>query len=232
MQIHGLFPTLLLEEKNENSDHLKKIFLETILNYTDQDGYSSEGTGHVTLHHEPLYEPIFAMATKLAKQYCEVMQIDPELFDFNITKTWFNIIEKQETPFHNHGDSHLSFCYYVNVPHELASPIRFYAHFEKYEPVPGFAKFNNPAEWNLFNSYCWSFPASEGTMYLWPAKVSHDTPGVVGYCPPGIKTIEDAKQRRISLAGDILLTYKEKAKVALGLQPKRNWRTFTTNLLP
>ena len=41
------------------------------------------------------------------------------------------------------------------------------------------------------------------------------------------KSLEDAKEHRIAIAGDIILTYKEKAAKPLGLQPKRNWRTFT-----
>jgi hypothetical protein len=227
MQVHALFPTLFLEEVNSNHDHMKAVVMPAVLKHTDQDGYSDESTGHVTLHHDLLFEPIFSMATSMAKQYCEVMQVDPSNFDFNIVKSWFNIIKNRSTPFHSHADAHLSFVYYINVPSECAQPIQFYAANDKYEPFPGFARFNDPAEWNVFNSYAWSFPASEGTMYLFPASMNHDTLGKTTTCDLGIKTIEDAKTHRISLAGDIVLTYKEKSSKALGLQPKRNWRTFS-----
>jgi hypothetical protein len=226
MEIHALFPTLLLQDENIENEHLKSIILKTIFKHFNDDGYSNESTGHVTIHHDPLYEQIFVMATHMAKQYCEVMQINPDLFDFQIVKTWFNILETQSTPHHAHGDAHLSFCYYVHVPEKLAQPIRFYATEDKYEPYPGFAKFNNPSEWNVFNSYAWAFPVSEGRMYLWPARMCHDTIGTSDKKPDGIKFIEDAKNRRISIAGDILITYKEKSRSPLGLQPKRNWRTF------
>jgi hypothetical protein len=226
MQIHALFPTLFLEETNPNHDRTKAVAMNALMNHLDSDGYSEENTGHVTIHHDPLFTPIYSMATAIAKQYCEVMQVDPSNFDFNIVKSWFNIIKDRSTPFHNHADAHLSFVYYINVPTECAQPIQFYAQNDKYEPFPGFAKFNSPAEWNVFNSYAWSFPASEGTMYLFPARMNHDTVGKTTMRDPGIKTIEDAKTHRISLAGDIILTYKEKSAKALGLQPKRNWRTF------
>jgi hypothetical protein len=226
MQIHALFPTLFLEEVNSDHDHIKTTTLTALMNHLDSDGYSDESTGHVTIHHDPLLHPIFSMATTIAKQYCEVMQVDPSNFDFNIVKSWFNIIKDRSTPFHGHGDAHLSFVYYINVPTDCAQPIQFYASNDKYEPFPGFVKFNNPVEWNVFNSYAWSFSASEGTMYLFPARMNHDTVGKTTARDPGIKTLENAKTHRISLAGDIVLTYKEKSAKALGLQPKRNWRTF------
>jgi hypothetical protein len=226
MEIHSLFPTLLLREEIENSEHIKNIVLNSMMKHMDEDGRSSEDTGHVTLHHEPLYEPIFGMATHLAKQYCEVMQIDPALFNFNVVKSWFNIIKNKSTPLHSHADAHLSFAYYVNVPQLHAHDIRFYAHPDKYEPYSGFARWNLPAEWNIFNSYAWSFPATEGCMYLWPARMQHDTVGNQTEFDPGVKTVDEAKGYRITLAGDILLTYKEKSRSPLGLQPKRNWRTF------
>lgn len=226
MQIHALFPTLFLEEVDPAQAHMKEVAMSAMFKHMDADGYSDESTGHVTLHLDPLFAPVFSMATAMAKQYCEVMQVDPANFDFNIVKSWFNIIKDRSTPFHGHGDAHLSFVYYINVPTECAQPIQFYAAPDKYEPFPGFARFNNPAEWNVFNSYAWQFPASEGTMYMFPARMNHDTVGKTTQRDAGVKTMDDARSHRISLAGDIVLTYKEKSAKALGLQPRRNWRTF------
>lgn len=226
MEIHALFPSLLIADQNSDADRFKEIAMMAMMKHLDADGYSNESTGHVTLHHEPLFSPLYKMATRLAQQYCEVMQIDPSNFDFNIIKSWFNIIQNRSTPFHGHGDAHLSFVYYINVPTEHAQKIQFYAHPEKYEPFPGFARFNNPAEWNIFNSYAWAFPASEGSMYLFPARLNHDTQGSTSVRDPGIKSLEDARMNRIAISGDILLTYKEKSAKSLGIQPRRNWRTF------
>jgi len=232
MQIHGLFPTLLLQAEHKDKERIREVVLKTIMKHVDADGYSEETTGHVTIHHDPMYESIFVMASELAKKYCEVMKIDPDLFDFQIVKSWFNIIKDRATPFHGHADAHLSFVYYVNIPEDCAQPIRFYASSDKYEPFPGFSKFNNPEEWNPFNSYAWMFPALEGTMYLWPAKMNHDTIGKTNERDPGIKSSEDAKSQRVAISGDIILTYKEKASKPLGLQPKRNWRTFKLDPTP
>jgi hypothetical protein len=226
MNIHALFPTLLLEEVNPNHDAHKEMFMKQIFKHLDADGYSDESTGHVTLHHDLIYTPILEMATHMAQQYCSVMQIDHDLFDFNIVKTWFNIIQDRSTPYHNHADAHLSFVYYINVPTDHAQSIQFYSDRDRHEPYAGFVKFNNPAEWNIFNSIAWQFPSSEGTMFLWPAKMCHDTIGKGSDLDPGLKVLDDAKNNRISLAGDIILTFKEKSNKPMGLQPRRNWRTF------
>jgi hypothetical protein len=167
------------------------------------------------------------MATKMARKYCEVMQVDPALFDIHIVKTWFNIVRGRSTPFHSHADAHLSFCYYINVPEDAAQQIRFYNNeLTSNDPFPGFTKFNFPAEWNLFNSLAWSFNAVEGKMYIFNAKLCHDTSGENETQDTGIKSLDDANNYRITFAGDILLTYKEKEAKPLGLQPKRNWRMF------
>ena len=213
MNIHALFPTLLLEDRNDDADRFKEVAMTAMLDHLDADGYSDESTGHVTLHLDPLFVPVCQMATRLAHQYCEVMQIDPSNFDFNIV---------------NHGDAHLSFVYYINMPTDAAQPIQFYAQNDKYEPFAGFARFNQPAEWNVFNSYAWQFPASEGTMYLFPARMNHDTLGKTTKRDAGVESLDEARTMRVSFAGDILLTYKEKSAKSLGLQPKRNWRTFST----
>jgi hypothetical protein len=42
----------------------------------------------------------------------------------------------------------------------------------------------------------------------------------------GVKTKTDLTKRRISIASDAVLTYKEKSAKALGIQPVSNWRSF------
>jgi len=128
MTVHALFPTLLLERVDDQHETRKDLYIRQVMKHLDADGYSDESTGHVTLHHDPIFHPICQMATQLARQHCEVMQIDPDLFDFNIVKTWLNIVKDRATPRHAHADAHLSFVYYINVPEACAQPIQFYAH--------------------------------------------------------------------------------------------------------
>lgn len=42
----------------------------------------------------------------------------------------------------------------------------------------------------------------------------------------GVKDLIVRKQRRLSITGDVIITYKELAAKPLGLHPAKNWRTF------
>ena len=61
---------------------------------------------------------------------------------------------------------------------------------------------------------------------LFPATLNHDTIGHDELSTNKIEGINDVENRRISIAGDIILTYKEKIAKHLGLQPIKNWRMF------
>jgi hypothetical protein len=225
MQSHALFPTLILQDRNLHKHEIKNTVIKTMQKYINDDGFSNVTTGHVLLHHDDMYKPIYVMATRMAREYCKVMEIDPNQFDFNVVKSWFNILKDQPTPTHNHSDVHLCFSYYVNMPKEYAQPIQFYAPKNKPEPYERFVINGNPSSWNVFNSSGWTFPCEEGDMFMWPGCLMHDTIGKGG-TDLGVKTIDDIMQSRVSIAGDILITYKDKTNTDLGLQPVKYWRTF------
>ena len=82
--------------------------------------------------------------------------------------------------------------------------------------------------WDWFNSYTWQFTPIDGQLMVFPATLNHDTLGQSPQANCSIKTVEDVKNRRISIAGDILLTHKNKIARNLGLQPISNWRKFDT----
>ena len=225
-RLHLLFPVCLTEETNENHKSVKEAFERNILKYTNEYGMSDESTGHVTMHHEPEFEPVFKFATQAAKNFVAQYSIDPEVFDYNVVKSWMNILEHKNTPQHNHADAHISFAYYINVPEDKAMPITFCNYADRYEPFSFMAKHNNPSEWNLINSYGWSFTPEEGKMFVFPAQLQHYVDRISDAPETGIFSIEDYKKRRVTIAGDILLTYKETSAKSLGLQPIKNWRTF------
>jgi hypothetical protein len=224
--LHLLFPVAVYEDRYDDPSSVKKKTSKIIFNYLNQQGLSDEATGHVTMHHEDELRDVFEFATRAAKQFISHYMIDPELFDYHVVKSWMNMIEHRETPRHNHADAHVSFVYYINLPETNSTPITFCNYPDRYEPFPFMAKNNNPIEWNLINSYAWSFTPQEGTLFVFPANLSHfvdkhdDTPET------GIHNLDDFNRHRISIAGDIVLTYKDTSAKSLGLQPIKNWRTF------
>lgn len=224
--IHALFPVLVYEDKYNNPVAVKEETSKIIFKYLDSNGMSDEATGHVSMHHEEVLRPVFEFATNAAKQFISHYMIDPELFDYYVVKSWMNMIEHRETPRHDHADAHISFVYYINVPVNNSTPITFCNYPDRYEPFSFMSKNNNPSEWNLINSYAWSFQPQEGTLFVFPARLSHYVDKHDNMPETGIHTVDDFHRHRVSVAGDILLTYKDTSAKSLGLQPIKNWRTF------
>jgi hypothetical protein len=56
--------------------------------------------------------------------------------------------------------------------------------------------------------------------------MAHETPRISPIEDVGIKDLTDLRNHRISIAGDVIITYKDITAKPLGLQPVKNWRTF------
>lgn len=228
---HLLFPTLIVEHINPNQEEIKKIFFNNIMKYIDpESGFSGESTGYVNIHHEPKFFDLYSFISDCVADYLTQLSIDPSEFDINIIKSWLNVIEKRSTPIHNHNDAHFSFVYYVNIPENVNQSIRFYnSEVHMSEPYD-YMFANNVTEWNILNSGSWSFVPEEGKCFVFPSKLRHDT-----HCPDGrfmevietnYNTIEKLYPKRIAIAGDVLLTHKNKTTSPTGIQPISNWKTF------
>lgn len=227
MITHALFPVLICEFHYTKHEEFKKIFLENGLKYFDKDGYSQEETGHVSIHHEPAFKELYKFLSSCVLHYLETLSVNSDNFDINIVKSWLNVLDKRATPRHAHRDAHVSFTYYVNTPEKQKQDITFYNYSPRMEPFDGCILNNNSdKEWTIFNSYSWSFEPKEGTVYVFPAQIMHDTSGGPITADAGVKTVDDLMNRRICIASDALLTYKEKSAKSLGIQPVSNWRKF------
>lgn len=223
---HALFPTLVIETFNEDHAAMKEAFEGEILKHLSDKGFSNELTGHLTMHHVDAFRPVFELATSAAKAYLETLKVDPDLYQFNVVKSWMNIVRERATPMHAHRDAHLSFVYYVNIPEDADMPLVFEQDDYRHEPFAGCIKNAPPLEWTWLNSYTWSFGPKEGILFVFPASMIHGTPSRTGENDTGIVTLDDYRSHRVAIAGDFVLTYKEKQAKSLGLQPFENWRVF------
>lgn len=205
---------------------MKQAFEDEILNHLSDKGFSNELTGHLTMHHVPAFHPVFELATKTAKAYMETLKVDPGLYEFNVVKSWMNMVRERATPMHAHRDAHLSFVYYVNIPDDAGMALVFEQDDYRHEPFAGCIKNAPPSEWTWLNSYTWSFGPKEGVMFVFPASMIHGTPSRTGENDTGIVTLDDYRKHRVAIAGDFVLTYKDKQPKALGIQPVANWRRF------
>jgi len=227
MNVHPLFPITVCEFNYPKANEFKQNLSKSIFKHLDQNGFSNEKTGHVNLHHEEEFNDLYCFLHACVEQYLKVLSVNVDNFDINFIKSWFNILKNRTTPDHHHGDAHISISYYVNVPKNCTQALRFNNLQNRVEPFPGCFRFNSN-NWDMLNAYSWQFVPKEGDVFVFPAKLSHDTVGNPVEIPidSGIKNSEDFEQHRICLAADVLLTYNEKKALPLGIQPVKNWRTF------
>jgi len=225
MITHALFPTLVAEFHYDKKDDFKQRFLGRVFNHMDENGYSMETTGNVNLHHDEELSDIFAFAASNAFEYMNTLQLNED-FDLNLVKTWLNIITQFHTPHHNHADAHLSFVYYVQIPDGLDKPVNFAVKDMPNELFHGMIN-SNIKEWNNWNTPTWFFKPVEGQMFMFPGKLFHYTSGFGSGSPDTpVKTLDDLKPRRISIAGDFVLTYKQRIGRAYGIMPVSNWKVY------
>lgn len=227
---HAIFPTLISEFNYEFPQLFKATFFEKVYDYVDSNYNSNEKTGHVTIHHVPEFKDLFKFIGQSVKEFIGVYESDTNKIDSYIVKSWMNIIRNIQTPYHSHSDAHISFVYYVNIPDDIIEPIRFFtpSPYGRFEPYAGFTKYANHTDrWNQFNAQSWEFYPIEGHLLVFPSSIPHDTllknketKNIESFNFP----LEKLKTKRISIAGDVILTFKERTPVAMGLQPLQNWR--------
>jgi len=226
MIAHSIFPTLVCEFNYEHRDQLKSKVFERLPNHINEFGQSNELTANVDLHKDPALVDLFEFASTCAFSYLSALNIDKDLFDLNLVKTWMNIIKEGHTPIHNHADAHLCFVYYVNVPESYVKPINFIA-----TPQPNelfHAMFlHNVTEYNSWNSTERYFEPHEGQMLVFPAKLFHRTSGYGSGTEIESPDISSFYDKRIAIAGDFLLTYSNKIGRSYGLMPATNWNTYS-----
>lgn len=220
MKTFDLFPTLVGTEIYKDHANFKKKFFDSLPKYTREDGITGEESGHVAIHLNPDFEDFFQFVSSVAEDYIEELVGSKDIWEPWIVKSWFSDFS---VPMHDHADAHLSFVYYVNVPLGKASSLHMIPPVDRLNDLTGgmFLKNKNVEVVKQNNQYnCDSvlFHPSEGALVLFPARMKH----VV----EPIQQSDNIYDRRISIAGDFILTFKETTARSMGLQPVSNWRSF------
>jgi hypothetical protein len=220
MKTYDLFPTLVATETYEHQDQFKQIFFDNLPKYLREDGITGEQSGHVDLHLNQDFEEFFRFVSGIADEYIETLVGTKETWEPWLVKTWFSDFN---VPAHNHDDAHLSFVYYVNVPEAAAYPLHLLPPLDQTNDLTtgmflGHKNVKAVEYNNQYNCNSVEFRPTEGTLLIFPAKLRHMVETHKTELHPNIK------DRRISLAGDFVLTLKEKTARSMGLQPISNWR--------
>jgi hypothetical protein len=222
MKTFDLFPTLVGTETYAGHKQFKQVFFDSLPKYIREDGITGEQSGHIDLHLNSDFEDFFKFVSKVTEDYVEILVGTKDTWQPWLVKTWFSDFN---VPPHNHDDAHLSFVYYVNVPKSMACPLHFFPPLKHTNDLTNgmFLAHKNIATVKHNNQYnCNSvlFTPEEGALIIFPAKLSHAVENTV-------KELQSKfEDRRISLAGDFILTLKEPTARSMGLQPINNWRKF------
>lgn len=232
MNARAWFPTLICDFESKTHDQFKTIFYNNLSKYVHPEGIDGE---HADLffHHNDEFEFLFKEITDFAKQYLVALDLDPEEYDLNLVKCWWQSLSKSHIPMHNHSDAHLSFVYYVNVPAE-SSQLHFQTDTDRFTNDLTKGLFLDDYEnksplktYNMFNSMSVTYESKESQVIVFPASLDHMT-SIMSTTEGDEPTtdVDTIKKRRISISGDFLITFKNPRHTAMGLQPVKYWKNF------
>lgn len=224
---HSLFPTLVTETEYPNSEEFLSIFINNSSKYF-VDGYTHEGIVSLDLHLDPNFDHLFRFINQCAINYLNELGVDYNKFDINFTKSWINTLTKSVIHPHDHRNYHLSVAYYAEVPDYAKHVLRLTDINKDRYPFYGINSIlKNITE---FSSIYYDFIPKRGTTIIFPSNLIHQGIAENGFIKEEDGKIiekEDLMKRRICIASDILLTYKDKHNHPYGLQPVSNWKTFS-----
>ena len=240
---YRLFPTLVSEFTDfEHHAAMKEVFWKNHKRHAFKNDPSlsapPEQFGMIASHLDEELSPLFQNAVACVKGYVHELGADPELFFYTITKSFVstNELYTDNTP-HRHGDAHISFIYYVNVPPEINQ--RFCVHESRHrlEPYDGFIKGQKKDTniWTDVSADFLSFEVVEGNTIVIPSSMIHSTSfcderdnKITNVVEKNINELSDLKQMRVSIAGDMIISTKnpESMPTILGLPPPNLWRHY------
>ena len=170
---------------------------------------TGELNGKVLVHQDRRLEQFFRAVKKCAIEYMDQFAIDKSTFDVNFVKTWFTICDPgQYFPCHYHSCAHISWVYYIQTP---GDPLILH----KKNPNEWFGDAFKLIKENRFNNGDgYAITPQPEHLIMFPGHLEHYT------------TPQPREHRRISLAGDIVLTLKHRTDTESGLLPPKYWKSF------
>ena len=208
-KFHQAFPLVIYEKKLTGFlNLLYKGYDDAKFDHTTGK-ITGELNGKVLVHQDRRLEQFFRAVKKSTVEYLEQFAIDKSTFDVNFVKTWFTICDPNQTlPCHYHSCSHISWVYYIQTP---GDPLVLH----KKNPNEWFGDAFKLIKENRFNNGDgYAITPQPEHLIMFPGHLEHYT------------TAEPREHKRISLAGDIVLTLKHRTDTESGLLPPQYWKQF------
>ena len=208
-KFHQAFPTIIYEKKLGGFlPSLYKSFEDSKFDNTT-GRITGELNGKVLVHQDKRLDHFFRAVKGCVREYIDHFAIDKSTFEINFAKTWFTICDPgQHFPVHYHSCSHISWVYYIQTP---GDPIIL----TKRNPNEWFGDAFKLIKENRYNNGDgYAITPQPEHLVMFPGSLEH-------YTSP-----EPREHRRISLAGDIVLTLKHRTDTESGMLPPRYWKQF------
>ena len=223
----SIFPTTISRTITDVSEEEKDCWFDLYLTHSNDDGKSHDFWGFEKVQTDERFHALFMDRLRRGVDaYFDAVGINPSKLDVQLTKCFFSVVDRSTIYLHDHAENHLSFTYYPNVAEGKDRDILFYINLHNNEPYTGF--FETHADgYTKYNALREGFPVSEGTMYIFPSKLTHQIEKRDG---DGLGTQpfldkESLSKSRFCVAGDMVYTRKNNIdEYSRLLSSPENWR--------
>ena len=227
MDLINLFPLTIIKDKILIRDEEKINMINEIrdmkknsknINYqTKTNAWTGDTQGYEFIHKNKNFKKLFDEIAKRVWVYLNYIEIDKELIDLYIQRSWATISEGNERiKKHRHFQSHISFAYYLKKNKEDSNFVVFDESY-KNEVMPGIFRSDTALKkgivkkMNQFNVTQAVVNIQENDIVIFPSKTIHST-------QPSFNNNE-----RISISADIACVAKDSKLLEMGMPPLKEW---------
>ena len=227
MNIINLFPLTLIKDKINFSMQDKNLMIDEIRlmkknsknkSYqTKSNAWTGDTQGFEFIHKNKNFEKLFVEIKKKLSEYLKCVEIDENLIDIYIQRSWATISEGSERiKKHRHFQSHISFAYYLKK-NKTDSNLVVFDEGYKNEIMPGIFRSETALQkgivkkMNQFNVTQAIVNIEEDDIIIFPSKTIHSTQP------------SETNDERISISADIICVAKDSKLLEMGLPPLNEW---------
>ena len=227
MDLINLFPLTIIKDKILIRDQEKINMINEIrdmkknsknVNYqTKTNAWTGDTQGYEFIHKNENFKTLFDEIIKRVWVYLNYIELDKELIDLYIQRSWATISEGNERiKKHRHFQSHISFAYYLKKNKEDSNFVVFDESY-KNEVMPGIFRSDTALKkgivkkMNQFNVTQAIVNIQENDIVIFPSKTIHST-------QPSFNNNE-----RISISADIACVAKDSKLLEMGMPPLKEW---------
>lgn len=207
-KVHEMFPLVVYQGMVDCHEEFKNKNLDSLRDYWF-NGYQNESpeySGKIFVHHQQKYKPFFDSLKKNIDQYMEHLNVNYNLLNYHIIKSWVGCHLTDETPSitpHYHNESNISFVYYLKTD-ETSDKLCIHQPKNCNEVVGGLFETADQRNillgFNKYNCNYYTITPKEGTVVIFPSNTYHFT-----------QKFTERKGERIVIPGDVRITLKRES---------------------